>query len=162
MGAGPVSMSEAAKKTFGWPADLNHAPGPPETTPGNQFKAACRCGYVGRAGSTPSQAYQHTKRHADTENARDRGEVAPAAHAPSESPAGSSVTSRTSAGSPCGCGCGESSGGLFRPGHDSKLISRLVKSVKAGSVTVEQAVAEMAEIGTSDKLQAKFRQKAGG
>lgn len=157
-------MSEAAKATFGWPADLNHAPQSPENTLGNQFKAACRCGYEGKACSTPSHAYNATKVHAQMANARDRGET-PASPEPGSAPArpgtGARRASRGTPGTPCGCGCGEPSGGLFRPGHDSKLLSRLVKAVKAGQ-SREDALAEFDKVGASDKLRAKFISKIGG
>lgn len=160
-------MSEAAKAAFGWPAELNHAPQSPEMTLGNQFKAPCRCGYEGKACSTPSHAYNATKVHADTENRRDRGELVgppPAASGtstPGRAPAGVRSASRSTPGTPCGCGCGEPSGGLFRPGHDSKLLSRLLGEVRSGAKTLDQAHAEMDGIGTSDKLKAKLAQKVG-
>jgi hypothetical protein len=41
----------------------------------------------------------------------------------------------------CACGCGEmTNGGLFRPGHDAKLRSRLLKAIDAGD---EDALAEL-------------------
>jgi hypothetical protein len=41
----------------------------------------------------------------------------------------------------CECGCGEmTNGGLFRPGHDAKLRSRLLKAIDAGD---EDALAEL-------------------
>lgn len=160
-------MSAAAQAAFGWPAELNHAPQSPETTLGNQFKAPCRCGYEGKACSTPSHAYNATKVHAETENRRDRGELVGAAPVPAggstpgRAPAGSPRASRGGAGTPCGCGCGEPSGGLFRPGHDSKLLSRLLGEVRSGAKTLADAHAEMDAIGTSDKLKAKLAQKVG-
>lgn len=157
-------MSEAAKATFGWAADLKHAPQSPETTLGNQFKAPCRCGYEGKAVSTPSHAYNSTKVHAEMENARDKGQPVPGgstgAVASSRPATGSRSASRGTPGTPCGCGCGEPSGGLFRPGHDSKLLSRLLGEIRAGSKTLADAHAEMDTIGTSDKLKAKLTQKA--
>lgn len=162
-----MSMSAAAQAAFGWDPELKHAPQSPETTLGNQFKAPCRCGYEGKACSTPSHAYNATKVHAETENRRDRGELVgapPAASGgstPARAPAGVSRASRGTPGTPCGCGCGEPSGGLFRPGHDSKLLSRLLGEVRSGTKTLADAHAEMDTIGTSDKLKAKLAQKVG-
>lgn len=161
-----MSMSEAARATFGWDAELNHAPQSPVDKAG-KFYAPCRCGYEGKLTSTPSHAYNATRVHAVNANARDRGEPPPGDDAkppgtPARASAGSRSVSRGTPGTPtpCGCGCGESSGGLFRPGHDSKLISRLVKDIKSGAKTLADAHAEMDTIGTSDKLKAKLTQKA--
>lgn len=158
-----MAISEAAKKTFGWSKDLKHAPQSPETTTGNQFKCACRCGYEGKATSTPSHAYNSTKVHAENANARDIGQEPPHPSAPSRAPEGSPVASRTrpaaGARTPCGCGCGDPSGGLFRPGHDSKLLSRLQKDIAAGPLTLDDALQQMTDIGASDKLKAKLRQR---
>lgn len=74
---------------------------------------------------------------------------------------GSRRASRTGVGTPCGCGCGDLSGGLFRPGHDSKLLSLLMGAIRAGTMTLAEAHARMDEIGTSDKLKAKLAQKVG-
>lgn len=162
-----MTMSAAAKAAFGWAPELKHAPQSPQNTLGNQFKSSCRCGYEGKACSTPSHAYNATKVHAETENRRDRGELvgaAPAARhaaAPGRAPAGVRSASRGTPGTPCGCGCGEPSGGLFRPGHDSKLLSRLLGEVRSGAKTLTAAHAEMDAIGTSDKLKAKLTQKVG-
>lgn len=164
-----VSMSAAAKATFGWPAELTHAPQSPETTLGNQFRSPCRCGYEGKAVSTPSHAYNATKVHADTENRRAAGKLEMPALvggarppvAPSRGGTAPPRASRGGVGTPCGCGCGEPSGGLFRPGHDSKLLSRLLGEIRSGTKTLADAHAEMDTIGTSDKLKAKLAQKVG-
>jgi hypothetical protein len=74
---------------------------------------------------------------------------------------GSRSASRGTPGTPCGCGCGEPSGGLFRPGHDSKLLSRLMGEIRSGTKTLADAHAEMVEIGTSDKLRDKLAAKVG-
>lgn len=164
-----VSMSAAAKAAFEWPAELAHAPQSPEATLGGQFKASCRCGYEGKAVSTPSHAYNATKVHAETENRRASGKLEVPALvggtrqrpvASSRGGTGSPGASRGGAGTPCGCGCGEPSGGLFRPGHDSKLLSRLLGEIRSGAKTLADAHAEMDTIGTSDKLKAKLAQKA--
>lgn len=165
-----MPMSEAARKAFGWPAELRHAPGPPNDERGG-FRSACRCGYEGRwSKASPSAAYQHTKTHAEVENLREAGggkpkEFAPVAGSSSAAPARPVVvsprSSRPSGGTPCGCGCGEPSGGLFRPGHDSKLLSALLREV-AGGLAVDDAVARMVAIGCSDKLQAKFIKRTNG
>lgn len=162
-----MSMSAAAQAAFGWPAELRHAPGPPDEERGG-FRSACRCGYPGKwTKASPSHAHQHTRNHAEAENARERAGGAPVDHAAGEKPprvasVASPRPSRGSGGTPCGCGCGEPSGGLFRPGHDSKLLSRLVGSVRSGDLTADDAVAEMDKIGASDKLKAKFTKRLGG
>ncbi len=51
-------------------ADLQHVPGPPDQTLGNQFVSVCRCGHRGRAASNPSAAYKSTQEHAERELAR--------------------------------------------------------------------------------------------
>jgi len=160
-----MTMSEAAKAAFGWPADLKHAPQSPEVTTGNQFQAACRCGYAGKPGSTPSHAYNSTKVHAQMANARDRGEPLPSipgaaaaanGHDPVvKTPRVARAPRDTGSLSPCGCGCGELSKGLFRPGHDARLLSRLVKSAKDGT-SRNDVLAEFDKVGASDKLRAKL------
>lgn len=177
-----------AQRYFHTPADVRHAPGSPQVVEGG-FQCACRCGYPGkRVGSSPSHAYQATRVHAENENRRERGGGAvvepenysrtgeppkaarprpvratvarvPGQAAPSGAPVGSPRASRTGAGTPCGCGCGDPSGGLFRPGHDSKLLSRLGSEVNGGVKTVADALAEMDQIGASDKLKAKFESR---
>lgn len=175
-----MAISEAAKRAFGWPDTLRHCPGPPDAE-GNRFRSACRCGWAGKSSpASPSHAYQITKAHADSENAREAagGEVIDAADYAHDgglpkaarrrvaSQAGGTdgiaviASPRSTAATPCGCGCGELSGGLFRPGHDSKLLSRLVNEVKSGSKTLDAALDEMTRIGASDKLKDKFRGKA--
>lgn len=166
-----MAMSAAAQAAFGWPSNLRHAPGPPDEEKGG-FRSACRCGYPGKwTKASPSHAHQHTRNHAEAENAREQGGGAlveeyadngQPAKARRTAPAGSSVASRVSGGTPCGCGCGEPSGGLFRPGHDSKLLSRLLKSVKEGGATLADALSEMNDIGCSVKLKEKFVKRAGG
>lgn len=178
-----MAISEAALRAFGWPAELRHAPGPADAE-GNRFRSACRCGWAGKLSpASPSHAYQVTKLHAESENAREaaggevidsenyshdgglpRGTRKRVAAAVQETADGIRVVvsapRKTTTGTPCGCGCGELSGGLFRPGHDSKLLSRLVAAVKSGSTTLDGAVAEMSTIGCSDKLINKFKGKA--
>lgn len=53
---------------------------------------------------------------------------------------------------PCGCGCGNrcnSTQAKFRPGHDAKLVSKLVAGVSNGELTLEQAYAHPGLAGTS-------------
>lgn len=175
-----MAISEAAKQAFGWPASLRHCPGPPDAD-GNRFRSACRCGWQGKPSpASPSHAYQITKAHADSENAREAagGEIIDAAdyahdgglpkaarrRVASQAVDGAAAavisSPRSASATPCGCGCGELSGGLFRPGHDSKLLSRLVGEVKSGKTTLDAALDEMTRIGASDKLKAKFQGKA--
>jgi precorrin-8X/cobalt-precorrin-8 methylmutase len=45
--------------------------------------------------------------------------------------------------SPCECGCGIEGPGRFRPGHDAKLRSRLVKALQAGDDEARQRLAEL-------------------
>jgi precorrin-8X/cobalt-precorrin-8 methylmutase len=45
---------------------------------------------------------------------------------------------------PCECGCGLEGPGRFRPGHDAKLRSRLIKAVAGGD---QEASARLAELG---------------
>lgn len=179
-----MSERTAAIKAFEWDPELRHAPGPPDVVTGG-FQSACRCGYAGkRVTSSPSHAYQATRVHAENENRREAGggvvvqvenysrngeppktrASRPAAipgQAPSRASVGSSRASRAGAGTPCGCGCGEPSGGLFRPGHDSKLLSRLMGEIRAGDKTLAEAHAEMTTIGTSEVLREKLAKKLG-
>lgn len=175
-----VPEKTAAIKAFEWSEDLRHAPGPPDVVTGG-FQCPCRCGYAGkRVTSSPSHAYQATRVHAENENRREGGggvivqvedysrsgeppkvrasrPTAIPGQASSWASVGSSRASRAGAGTPCGCGCGETTGGgLFRPGHDSKLLTRLVSGVKSGAQTKEEALADMSNVGCSDKLVAKF------
>jgi len=173
----PIEYTEAMK-AFSWPPELRHAPGPPDAD-ASGFRSACRCGYPGKhVKSSPSHAYAATRVHAETENRREAqggvkvesSEYGPGGEiprtrrpvAPSRPSVGSPRASRPASGTgarPCACGCGETCGGLFRPGHDSKLLSRLVTEHKTKGRTVDECVAEMAGLGCSDKLQDKFRQK---
>jgi hypothetical protein len=60
---------------------------------------------------------------------------------------------------PCTCGCGETTGGgLYRPGHDARHVSRLVKQVKSSELTLDAARSEVAH---SDKLVAKLEKAVG-
>lgn len=65
----------------------------------------------------------------------------------------------------CGCGCDEQTGGgLFRPGHDARLVSTKVKEVGEGRFTVaakKAALKEFRDIGASEKLVAKFERSVG-
>lgn len=176
-----------AMKAFSWPEDLRHAPGSPDEERGG-FRSRCRCGYMGKwVKSSPSHAYQSTRVHAENENRREAQggqprdvttvdlpnqiQLAPDAPGgaawggtrsrPSRASVGSPRASRGAAGTPCGCGCGEPSGGLFRPGHDSKLLSRLLGEIRGGAKTLAEAHAEMAEIGTSEVLREKLAKKVG-
>ena len=176
-----MPLSAAAKALFPWDENSKHAPLVAEPE-GNGFRCACRCGYQGKfVTSSPSHAYNATRVHAENENRREgdggpavdpadytaSGEPPRAARrasspaAPSRPGTAPRSASRGVPGTPCGCGCGEPSGGLFRPGHDSKLLSRLMNEIRSGGKTLEQAHKEMAEIGTSDKLRAKLAQKVG-
>ncbi|QJD53985.1 hypothetical protein SEA_GALACTICA_37 [Streptomyces phage Galactica] len=179
-----MPLSEAAKALFDWNDDSPHAP--IETVvEGNTFRTPCRCGYKGKpVTSSPSHSWNSTRVHVTNENRREaeggqkvagdaytasgtlpRAMVRaarPAATAPGASSrpsVGSPRASRGTPGTPCGCGCGEPSGGLFRPGHDSKLLSRLLGEIRAGTKTLEQAHKEMADIGTSEVLREKLAKK---
>ena len=168
----------AAMKAFSWDPALKHAPKSPDVDDRGGFSSACRCGYAGKSvKSSPSHAYQATRVHAETENRRDQGKAVSDVDLPGlisldpAAPGGAQGSSRPrmvsrsrsqgAPGTPCGCGCGEpSGGGTFRPGHDSKLLSRLIKAVRSGEQTLEDALAEMTKIGASDKLKAKFEGRA--
>lgn len=167
-------MSEASRAAFGWDPELTHAPKSPEVTTGNQFATACRCGYAGKSCSTPSHSYNSTKVHALVANARENGQPMPdlpnaAAAAdgyerPVKAPRAPRVrVANAGTLSPCGCGCGEQSKGLFRPGHDARLLSRLVSAGKGGT-SREDVLTEFDKVGASDKLRAKLitRLDAGG
>lgn len=55
----------------------------------------------------------------------------------------------------CECGCGEiTNGGRFRPGHDAKLKSRLIKEALAGG---KRAVAKLEALGWTRFLETKRR-----
>lgn len=175
-----MPLTEAAKAQFDWDDSSRHAPLSVEVV-GNGFKTACRCGYPGRVvTSSPSHSYNSTRVHVTNENRREAGggekvegadytaagtlprgvRRAATPVVPSSRPAtGSRTASRGTPGTPCGCGCGEPSGGLFRPGHDSKLLSRLLAGIKAGSITLAEAHEEMTLIGTSEVLREKLAKK---
>lgn len=173
-----MPLSEAAKALFPWDENSPHAC-TEVIVEGNTFRCPCRCGYKGKSvTSSPSHAYNSTKVHADNENRREgaggqkvdpddytRSGEPPRAVARASRPAssGASVGSRSASrgtpGTPCGCGCGEPSGGLFRPGHDSKLLSRLLGEIRSGSKTLADAHAEMTTIGTSEVLREKLAKK---
>lgn len=56
----------------------------------------------------------------------------------------------------CLC-CGETTGGgKFLPGHDARLLSRFVTSVREGEKKLDVARSEFAALGVSDALLAKF------
>lgn len=178
-----MPLSEAAKKLFPWDENSRHAPISTEVVDGG-FQTACRCGYPGRrVTSSPSHSYNSTKVHVENENRREaeggekvegtdyqpNGEPprvvrrrAASTSTPSRPSVGSPRASRGTPGTPCGCGCGEPSGGLFRPGHDSKLLSRLLGEIRAGTLDLAGAHAQMTEIGTSEVLKEKLAKKVGG
>lgn len=56
----------------------------------------------------------------------------------------------------CACGCGATVKGLFRPGHDAKLLSCLVAHAKSGVDRAGEAVEAARSLGCSDKLIAKL------
>ncbi|QNJ57644.1 hypothetical protein SEA_KEANU_38 [Streptomyces phage Keanu] len=178
-----MPLSDAAKALFPWDDNSKHAPKVAEPE-GNGFRCACRCGYPGKlVTSSPSHAYNATKVHAVNENRREgdggpavapedytnagdppksaRRAAASTGGAPSRPTTGARRASQGTPGTPCGCGCGEPSGGLFRPGHDSKLLSQLLKAIREDGMTLEQAHAKMTEIGTSEVLREKLAKKVG-
>lgn len=59
----------------------------------------------------------------------------------------------------CGCGCGEAVKGMFRPGHDSKLLSALLGQVRSGQSTPAQATEAAENLGCSPKFVAKLASK---
>lgn len=172
-------LSEAAKALFDWDEDSPHAP-TATVVEGTNFRTPCRCGYPGRlVGSSPSHSYNSTKVHVTNENRReadggakvDGADYTPAGapprtvarasrpSVPGRAPAVPRSRSQGTPGTPCGCGCGEPSGGLFRPGHDSKLLSRLLQGVRDGKLSLAEAHEEMTLIGTSDVLKEKLTKK---
>jgi len=171
-----MPLSEAAKALFPWDENSKHAPGSADAE-ANGFRCPCRCGYEGKfVTSSPSHAYNATRVHAETENRREGGggePVDPAdytasgeppravrrASAPARPRTGARTASQGTPGTPCGCGCGEPSGGLFRPGHDSKLLSRLLGEIRANTKTLAEAHIEMTNIGTSEVLREKLAKK---
>ncbi|MEU8269115.1 hypothetical protein AB0B89_18340 [Sphaerisporangium sp. NPDC049002] len=57
---------------------------------------------------------------------------------------------------PCLCGCGEqitSKKGLFRPGHDARMVGQLTRAVVAGEMTEAQALERL--VPASELLKAK-------
>lgn len=169
-------LSEAAQAQFDWNDDSPHAPLPVQVE-GTNFRTPCRCGYSGRAvASSPSHSYNSTRVHVTNENRREAdggakvaatdytGQGVPPravrAAGSSRAPAVPRSRSQGAPGTPCGCGCGEPCGGLFRPGHDSKLLSRLLGEVRAGKPLAD-AHAEMITIGTSEVLREKLTKKVG-
>lgn len=175
-----MPLSEAAKAMFPWNDQSRHAPISTEVE-GNGFRTPCRCGYPGRlVTSSPSHSYNSTKVHVENENRREgeggekvegadyqnNGEPPravrrsrPAGAAPSRPGTAPRRASQGTPGTPCGCGCGEPSGGLFRPGHDSKLLSRLQTGIRSGAITLAEAHEEMTLIGTSEVLKEKLAKK---
>lgn len=175
-----MPLSAEAQKLFPWDETSRHAPISTEVE-GNGFRTACRCGYPGRlVTSSPSHSYNSTKVHVENENRREgeggqkvegadytaTGEpprvvrrAGRAASAPSRPGTAPRRASQGTPGTPCGCGCGEPSGGLFRPGHDSKLLSRLLQGVRDGKLTLAEAHEEMTLIGTSEVLKDKLTKK---
>ena len=175
-----MPLSAEAQKLFPWDENSRHAPKSTEVE-GNGFRTACRCGYEGRlVTSSPSHSYNSTKVHVENENRREQdggqkveggdyqanGEpprvvrrAARAAVASSRPATGVRRASQGTPGTPCGCGCGEPCGGLFRPGHDSKLLSRLLEGVRAGAITLAEAHEEMTLIGTSEVLKDTLTKK---
>ena len=175
-----MPLSAAAKALFPWDENSRHAPVSTEVE-GNGFRTACRCGYPGRlVTSSPSHSYNSTKVHVENENRREadggekvegtdyqhNGEPPRAVRrktastsTPSRPTTGARRASQGTPGTPCGCGCGEPSGGLFRPGHDSKLLSRLLGEIRGGTLTLEDAHKQMVEIGTSEVLREKLAKK---
>jgi hypothetical protein len=139
--------------------DTAHVPGPPEMY-GVKFRSACRCGYPGKDATTPSHAYGATEVHANNANRREAAGGPTGEATSGQRGAGTASTPRsprtprsTSGGGPCGCGCGETCGGRFRPGHDAKLLSRLQTEVKSGVKTRDDVLAELSD---HPNLQAKL------
>ena len=152
-----MPLSDSAKAMFGWNDESRHAC-TEVVVEGNTFRVPCRCGYQGKpVTSSPSHAYNSTKVHAETENRREAagGQKVEADYtrtgeppravvrrsAPSRPTTAPRRASQGTPGTPCGCGCGEPSGGLFRPGHDSKLLSRLLGEIRGGRMTLLASLA---------------------
>ena len=55
----------------------------------------------------------------------------------------------------CLCGCGGTTRGTFKPGHDARMVSQLVAVVKADNVT-KSGIAKLAKTLPSEALRAKF------
>lgn len=55
----------------------------------------------------------------------------------------------------CQCGCGEMSGGRYRPGHDARHVSQLVKATIGAKGNAKTKVAREVS-ALSEKLQAKY------
>lgn len=89
--------------------------------------------------------------------AHDKPQEAPE-DAPEQAPATTHPTPPPAAPEPrsCLCGCGgavASKRGLFRPGHDARVVGQLVRAVIAGEMTEAQALERIAP--ASDLLKAK-------
>lgn len=59
----------------------------------------------------------------------------------------------------CGCKCGDrcnSTESSFRPGHDARLVSKLLKLVTAGELSINQAVKQAVTGPLADKLVAAY------
>jgi hypothetical protein len=57
----------------------------------------------------------------------------------------------------CGCQCGDrcnSPESTFRPGHDARLISKLLKAIAAGELTIDQAARQAVTTPLAQKLRA--------
>jgi len=126
---------------------LEHVPGPPEQTLGNQFQSVCRCGHRGRAASNPSSAYKDVQAHADAVNAPS---VSPA---PAPAPASASSGPRT-----CGCGCGATVRSNFLPGHDAKLLSQIAAGVRDKTLTIAEALDRLSAMPSlKNKMESRMR-----
>ena len=86
-----------------------------------------------------------------------RARVQSSATAPAKKPKLKMVMSRD-----CTCRCGgQTRGGLFLPGHDSRYLSAAVRSISDGTEHLDTVLAEMKDAGVSDALRNKLMNRLG-
>ena len=84
-----------------------------------------------------------------------------AAEAPAKAPTGERATTdfESYTGAGCKCGCGAPTSGKkasYRPGHDARHVSRLVRAIKAASPEESALLQQVAAQDLSDKLLMKL------
>lgn len=112
-----------------------------------------------------TQARRKTERRGDPADApaagsrarREARGVPVGTGAPRQAPVASVTPPKAGERPSCLCGCGETTGGgRFRPGHDSRFLSRLTGEVERGRLDRDGA---MAALDGMPKLQAKLEKR---
>lgn len=134
---------------------------PGECACGCEYSRYQKCRECGRKGTTLDDHGQCVDRR-DCSNtiladsaARRRAREERAAAAPASRSGGHSAAGKR----PCTCGCGETTGGgLYRPGHDARHVSRLTAAVRDEGMPIDDAIAAVSH---SEKLVAKLKRAIG-